>query len=101
MKYSLHNKQIVTYLKKADEIVIAYKDRRAIPDYAKKYPQAALTLEVPPATQWEIAELKDYCILSRNRLTLCLPEMTDPRIQELKDNNIPFFWGYTINTATE
>lgn len=101
MKYSLHNKQIVTYLKKADEIVIAYKDRRAIPDYAKKYPQAALTLEVPPATQWEIAELKDYCILSRNRLTLCLPEMTDPRIQELKDNNIPFFWGYTINTAAE
>lgn len=101
MKFSLHNKQISTYLKKADEIVIAYKDRRAILDYAKKYPQAALVLEVPPATQWEMAELKEYSILSRNRLTLCLPEMTDPRIQELKDNNIPFFWGYTVGTGAE
>ena len=101
MKFCLRGRQIATYLKKADEIIIEYRDRRAIPDYAKKYPQAALTLEVPPATQWEMAELKEYSILSRGKLKLCLPEMSDPRIAELKEAGIPFFWGYEITSGYE
>ena len=101
MKYSLKNRQTAEYLKKADEILIAYKDRKALPTYAEKYPEAALTLEVPPATQWEIAEIKEYSILARGRLTLCIPEITLPIIAELAENNIPYFWGYTVTTATE
>ena len=40
MKFSLHERLCSSqYLKKADEILVEYRDRRAIPDYAKKYPQ--------------------------------------------------------------
>ena len=101
MKFSLRNRQESTYLKKADEILIEWRDRKALPDYAEKYPEAALVLEVPPAQEWEMAEIKEYSILSRGKLTLSLPEMTDPRIAELKANNIPFFWGYSVSTWWE
>ena len=41
MKFSLHERTASSqYLKKADEIMVEYRDRRAIPDYAKKYPDA-------------------------------------------------------------
>ena len=41
MKYSLHLRTASPkYLHKADEIMVEYRDRRAIPDYIKKYPNA-------------------------------------------------------------
>lgn len=102
MKFSLHLRTAsAAYLKKADEIVIEYRDRRAIPDYAKKYPDAWLALEVLPDTQWEISEIKEYFILAKQKLILCLPDMRDPRIEGLKAAGIPFFWGYTITTFWE
>ena len=33
-------------------------------------------------------EIKDYFILTREKLILCLPDIRDPRIEELKENNI-------------
>jgi hypothetical protein len=102
MKFSLHARtSSVTYLNKADEIIIEYRDRRAIPDYAKKYPGAWLVLEVMPDTRWEMDEIKDYHILSKERLILCLPDLRDPRLADLKAAGIPFFWGYTITTFWE
>ena len=66
MKFSLHLRtSSAQYLKKADEIVVEYRDRRAIPDYAKKYPNACIALEVKPDTQWDFDEIKDYFILAR------------------------------------
>ena len=41
MKFSLSNRQQSAYLKKADEILIQYRDRNALPDYEEKYPEAA------------------------------------------------------------
>ena len=41
MKFSLRNRQESTYLKKADEILIEWRDRKALPDYAEKYPEAS------------------------------------------------------------
>jgi len=102
MKYSLHLRGCShEYLKKADEIFIEYRDRRAIPDYAKKYPGACIMLEVPADAQWEMSEIKDYSILSKGKLILCLPDLRDPRLEELKAAAIPFFWGYTITTFWE
>ena len=101
MKFSLTNRQTSEYLRKADEILVQFRDRRALPDYAEKYPEAALVLEVPPASEWDLAEIKEYSILARGKLTLSLPEMTDPRIAELKENNIPFFWGFSVSTWWE
>lgn len=102
MKFSLHARTAsAQYLKKADEIVIEFRDRRAIPDYAKKYPNACIALEVTPDTPWEIDEIKDYSILSKGKLILCLPDIRDPRIPQLVQAGIPFFWGYTVTTFWE
>ena len=102
MKYSLHLRTVShKYLQKADEIMIEYRDRKAIPDYAKKYPNARIALEVTPDTPWEISEIKDYFILAKNNLILCLPDIRDERIPQLIEAGIPFFWGYTITTFAE
>ena len=38
MKFSLHERLCSSqYLKKADEILVEYRDRRAIPDYTKNF----------------------------------------------------------------
>lgn len=102
MKFSLHERTASAhYLKKADEIMVEYRDRRAIPDYVKKYPNAWVALEVKPDTPWEMTDVKQAFILAKEKLVVCLPEMKDPRIEELKAAGIPFFWGYTVNTFWE
>lgn len=102
MKYCLHERFCSSeYLKKADEIIIDYRDRRAIPDFAKKYPDAQLVLEVIPDTQWNFDEIKEYFVLAKEKLILCLPDLRDPAIEDLKASGIPFFWGYTITTFWE
>ena len=99
MKFSMHARTASPpYLKKVDEIVVGYRDRRIIPDYAKKYPAAWVVLEVTPETQWEISEIKDYYILAKQKLKVCLPDIRDERVMELKEAGIPYFWGYTITT---
>lgn len=102
MKYSLHERYCSSeYLKKADEIIIEYRNRHAIPDFAKKYPDAQLVLEVMPDTSWNFDEIKEYFILAKEKLILCLPDLRDPAIEDLKASGIPFFWGYTITTFWE
>lgn len=102
MKFSLHLRTAAPqYLRKADEIVMEYRDRRALPDYAKKYPDAWFVLEVLPDTPWDFAEIKDYSILAKGKLILCLPNMRDEKIALLKEANIPFFWGFTVTTFWE
>ena len=101
MKISLHNRMSASYLKKADEIVVAYKDRKALPDYFEKYPDASVVLEVMPDNQWEMAEIKEYFILGQGKFTLCIPNIADPRLADLKAEGIPFFWGYTVTTFYE
>ena len=102
MKFSLHLRTAsAPYLRKADEIMVEYRDRKALPDYAKKYPNARFVLEVLPEVQWEISEIKDYFILTREKLALCLPDIRDPRVEQLKEAGIPFFWGYTVTTFWE
>ena len=102
MKFSLHLRTASPqYLRKADEIMVEYRDRRAIPDYVKKYPNAWVALEVTPDTQWDFSEIKDYFILARKKLILCLPDIRDERIPQLIEAGIPFFWGYTVTTFWE
>jgi hypothetical protein len=102
MKFSLHARLVApAYRKKADEIVVEYRDRSIIIDYGKKYPNARIALEVAPDTQWEISAIKEAYALSRGNFIVCLPNMWDPRIAELKGAGIPFFWGYTVSTFWE
>ena len=102
MKFSLHVRNVsADYLAKAEEIVIEYRDREIIPEYAEKYPDAQLVLDVPTDTRWNFNEIKEYFILSKNKLTICLPDMWDENLPLLIKNQIPFFWSYTIKTFWE
>lgn len=102
MKYSLHLRTASpAYLRKADEIVIEYKDRKAIMDCAKKYPQAWLVLEIKPDTIWNFDEVKEAFILAKRKLTLCVPDIRDSRILQLHQEEIPYFWGYTVTNFWE
>lgn len=101
MKYCLTSRQPKTYLKKADEIIVPYKDRRIIPDLAKEYPEVDIVLEITPNTTWDFDEIKEYHILSREKLILCIPEIHPDVIGMIKEANIRFFWGYEINTPYE
>lgn len=102
MKFSMHLRTASPqYLRKADEIVIEYRDRKIIMDCAKKYPQAWYVIEIEPGVPWDLDEIKEAYILSKEHLTVCVPDMHDPRIYELKQANIPFFWGFTITNYWE
>ena len=44
MKFMLSCRQSPTYLEKADQIRVDYRDRKAIPDLAEKYPDRDIVL---------------------------------------------------------
>ena len=101
MKFCLSNRQTPAYLRKADEIWVKYNDRKAIPDYAEKYEGKSIVLEIPPQTDYDIKEIKEYFILSREKFSVCVPDIRREYIQQLKVENIPFFWGYAVATPYE
>lgn len=99
MKYCLRNKVSAQYLKKADEILVTYRERSVIPDLAEKYSQAAIILEILPMEDWELEEIKQLSALSLGRLTLSVPNLKDPRLSQLE--GIPYFWGYAVGSWYE
>lgn len=101
MKYSINARQDPEYLAKADEIKFQYRDIAAIPDYAEKYPNAALVVEVLPQQEWDIAKVKEAFILSKEKLTICIPEIKGKGVESLKAAGIPYYWGYPITNEWE
>lgn len=102
MKYSLHNRiSSQAYLKKADEIIMEYRDRKVLLDYAEKFPNAIFIIEIFSDTEWEVEEIKKYYEMTDKRLVLCVASLTDKKIKEIKELNIPFYWGYGITSFWE
>lgn len=101
MKFCLRSRQTAEYLKKADEIKVEYRDRKSIPDIADTYPNATIILELPPQVQWDLAEIKSYKDLSLGRLICQISHFNDAGIPFLKENEIPFYWAYEVNTPLE
>lgn len=44
MKFALNCRQSPAYLEKADQIIVEFRDRKAIPDLAEKYPEKDIIL---------------------------------------------------------
>ena len=44
MKFALSCRQSPAYLEKADQIIVEFRDRKAIPDMAEKYPDKDIIL---------------------------------------------------------
>lgn len=101
MKFCLSSRQTGEYLRKADEIKVEYRDRKSIPDVAEKYPEATIILELPPQVQWDLAEIKSYKDLTMGKLICQIAHINDAGIPFLKEHNIPFYWGYEVNTPME
>ena len=97
MKYCLSSRQKYEYLKKADSIKVAFRDRNIIPDLIEKYPEAeiVLTINREKDEKFSWAELKRWGILARGRLICCLQSMFDK--DECKNANLKFYWGYPVN----
>ena len=101
MKYCLSIRQKYEYLKKADSIKVAFRDRNIIPDLIEKYPEAEiiLTINRDKDEKFSWTELKRWGILARGRLVCCLQSLSD--VDECKTANLPFYWGYPITSYYE
>jgi hypothetical protein len=101
MKFCLRSRQTAEYLNKADEIKVEYRDRKSIPDLAEKFPHADIILELPPQVEWSLTEIKSYKDLTKGKLICQISHINDQGIPFLKENDIPFYWGYEITSPIE
>ena len=97
MKVCLDARVSPEYLKQADEIKVQQRDTGIIMDLIEKYPKATIVVQFPAHEEelnWK--DIKDWYILSRHQLILCLGNIDD--IKQAVELNIPCFYGYTIET---
>ena len=97
MKYCLSSRQKYEYLKKADSIKVAFRDRNIIPDLIEKYPNAEIVVVIhrEKDEKFTWGEMKRWGILAQGRLVCCLQALTD--VEECKKANLAFYWGYPVN----
>lgn len=97
MKYCLSSRQKYEYLKKADSIKVAFRDRNIIPDLIEKYPNAEIVLiinrEKDEKFTWN--DIRMWGILAQGRLVCCLQSMSD--MEECKKIKVGYYWGYPVN----
>lgn len=104
MKFSLSNRQEHVYLAKADEIRVAWRDRRSIADLAEKYPKAKINLTRfytdmtdDPAIDWK--QLNELKILSHDNFILGLSSPDEMLVAQSKGYN--FYYLDAVRTYQE
>lgn len=103
MKYSLSSRQDSSYLKKADEIKVQWRDRRSIPDLAEKYPTATINLtryyQDSQDNEIDWNEINNYRVLSKNQFVigLTIPE----EITVAKEKEYDFYYLSAVRTFEE
>ena len=97
MKYCLSSRQKYEYLKKADSIKVAFRDKNIIPDLIEKYPNAEIVLiinrEKDEKFTWN--DVRMWGVLAQGRLVCCLQSMSD--MEECKKIKVGYYWGYPVN----
>jgi hypothetical protein len=103
MKYCISSRQTDEYLKLADEIKVAARDHKSIPDLAEKYPGAHIILDL----QWNANEgitqedLIQYNILCKQKFILCTGDISPETIAFYEKNDIKYYWGFEVTTPYE
>lgn len=100
MKYCLSSLCKDTLLSQIDEIKVLWKNRKIIPDFAEKYPNATIILHktsLDNSEAWE--EIKEYNILCKNKLIVAVKNLEEINIA--RENNIKCFLGYPITSFYE
>ena len=99
MKYCLSNRQETSYLNKADEIKVEFRDRDIISDLIEQYPEKDIILMVYYNEIVDWKKIEQWNILSQGHFILCLSLISDA--EECKERNIPFYFGYPVKTYYE
>lgn len=97
MKYALSARQPLQLLKKADEIIIDYKDFDKMYDFLIDIPNKKFVVRLPYGESIDWEEIKG--IAAQCNMVIALPEMQFH--EECKKRDIPFFWSFEINTYYE
>lgn len=92
MKYSLSYRVSPKYLAKADEIRIPYKAIERVGEFAEKYPNATLLLEVDFTIPTE-QELQTAATLAKGRLKVRITNLETA--DYYKSFNIPYIWSFS------
>ena len=103
MKYCVNTRCAQTYLRQADELKVEWRDRKAIPDFAEKYPDKTIVLyfiyhQIKDGDiNWE--EIKQYNTLCKENFICCLHDFNLGQI--CKNFGIKFYYGFPIDSFWE
>ena len=96
MKVCLSSRQSATYLSKANEIKVRFRDRKIIPDLADEYPDATIILQQGMDDVLDKNECEKYRVLTRDKFIVCLSDLGYADL--CKEMKIPFYWGFPVQT---
>lgn len=100
MKYCLSSLCKDNILSQVDEIKFLWKNRRAIPDFIEKYPNATIILHKTvdtDASEWD--DLKMFNTLAQGRFIVAVNSVDEMELA--KSFGIKFYWGYPITSFFE
>lgn len=103
MKFCLSSRQSPAYLAKADEIKVAQRDHKVIPELATKYPNADIVLEWRSTGDASITREKivEYHNISNQKLIVCIDNINPEIDAFFNDHNIRYYWGYEVGSTYE
>lgn len=99
MKYCLNSRQEHSYLQKADEIKVEFRDKNSILDLIEKYPDKTIIVMCYNDYTINWNEVYMWKTVSQNRIIMCLSSVVDAN--ECRERNIPFYMGYPVKTFYE
>ena len=95
MKYCLSGRQKKDYLKKADEILVEFRDYSIITDYFVDYPETMIILDIPNNESFEQIQ-KSLLLYKEASNNFCCRIYNLNLASWFKENNIKFYYGFAI-----
>lgn len=99
MKYCLSSRADINLLSKADEIKFEFRDRKAIPDFFEKYPQADIILYCGYRDMINWDEIRELQILSKGKIIFAFAYMKD--LIFAIQMGLRVFFGFPVTTFYE
>lgn len=99
MKYCLSSRVDMNLLSKADEIKFQFRDRKAIPDFFEKYPNADIILYCGSNDMIKWDELKELNILSKGKIIFAFAYIPD--LVLALDAGYRAFYGFPVTSFYE
>lgn len=99
MKYCLSSRADINLLSKADEIKFEFRDRKAIPDFFEKYPQADIILYCGYRDMINWEEIRELQVLSKGKIIFAFAYMKD--LLFAAGIGLRVFYGFPVTTFYE